>query len=42
MALRDGVENERQIEIQDGVSDLDRSLVSKSLKFLLSQLYFLF
>ena len=42
MALRDGVENERQIEIQDGVSDLDRLLVSKSLKFLLSQLYFLF
>ena len=42
MALRDGVENERQIEIQDGVSDLDRLLVSKSLKFLLSQLYSLF
>ena len=39
MALRDGVENERQIEIQDGVSDLDGLLVSKSLKFFLNSTF---
>ena len=39
MASRDGVENERQIEIQDGVSDLDGLLVSKSLKFFLNSTF---